>query len=132
MTKSQIYKTFKQINLSILCVNWLFCHLFGLKPKISTNFCTVQPVNRFKIEFQTQICVLIKRFKDILVIRCKNCEFYLLEPLKSPALIRSFFIFVRPNFKQFEVSRKTQPTKLLASPNAVPRETNGRSVSGPQ
>ena len=33
----------------------------------------------------------------------KNNEFYLLVPLKSSGLIRSFFGFVRRNFEQVEV-----------------------------
>ena len=39
-------------------------------------------------------------------------EFYLLEPLESPGLIRSFFGFVRRNFEQLEVPRKNTANQV--------------------
>ena len=46
------------------------------------------------------------------MIKCKNREFYLLEPLKFPGLIRSFFGFVRRNFEQLEVPRKNTANQV--------------------
>ena len=68
---------------------------------------------------------------DISVIKCKNSEFYLLEPLKSPGLIRSFFGFIRRSFEQLKLSQKiTQPTKWPISPNVVPGEWRVGSCPG--
>ena len=63
----------------------------------------------------------MERYEDISVLKRKNSEFYLLEPLKSPGLIRSFFGFVRRNFEQVEVPppKNTQLRRIRQNATAL-------------
>ena len=65
------------------------------------------------------------RHGDISVLKRKNSEFYLLEPLKSPGLIRSFFGFVRRNFEQLEVPRKNTANQVTGQPKCCPPGEEG-------
>ena len=59
------------------------------------------------------------------MIKRKNSEFYLLEPLKSPGLIRSFFDLIRRNFEQLEVPRKNAANQLTGQPKCCPPGEEG-------
>ena len=59
------------------------------------------------------------------MIKRKNSEFYLLEPLKSPGLIRSSFGFVRRNFEQLEVPRKNTANQVTGQPKCCPPGEEG-------
>ena len=102
-----------------LVQNLIFCKLL---------YCLARKLS-LKLSFRPRFYKLTERYEDISVIKCKNSEFYLLEPLESPGLIRSFFSFVRRNFEQLEVPRKNTANQVTGQPKCCPpREEGSLSV----